>query len=123
MEDLPVTDRHLEEISRLYCRAWKRLPTHLSLETIVADDIDKSLKEEEDKRYDFLKKWKKMKGSTATYRKLHDALKEIECVDDAEKVYEIMRRGQSDQESTDSGAASAVSPPASMYVVSSVSWE
>jgi hypothetical protein len=58
----PVSDAHLEEISRSSCEQWKSLPSHLGLETIVASDIDRSQKERE-KRHDFFKKWKDIKGS------------------------------------------------------------
>jgi hypothetical protein len=97
--DLQVSDRHLEEISRVCCEDWRSLPPHLKLETIAAKDIDKSPKVEEEKRHDFLKKWKKTKGSDATYKKLHDALIEIKSRDDAERVCKIMREVSSPVES------------------------
>lgn len=54
-------------------------------------DIDKSQKGEEEKRHNFLKKWKKIQGSDATYRNLHDALLKINCREDAERVFKIMQ--------------------------------
>ena len=81
-----VTDAHLERISRSYCKEWKRLPSYLHLENIIAEDIDRSPKEEKDKRHDFLLKWKKLEGSDGTYQRLIEALLKINCVQDAEGV-------------------------------------
>jgi hypothetical protein len=89
--DQQVSDRQLEEISRSCCEDWRSLPSYLQLETIVVKDIDRSQKVEEEKRHDFLKKWKKTQGSGATYRKLHDALLAIKSQDDAEKVCKIVQ--------------------------------
>ena len=85
-----VSDEHLETISRSCCEKWKSLPAHLELETIVASDIDKKQKDEDEKRHDFFKKWKLTKGSAATYGKLISALEKINCMDDAEKVRQFM---------------------------------
>ena len=84
--DQPVTDEHLEIISRSCCKKWKSLPAHLELEDIVAEDIDKTQKGEREKRHDFLREWKSMKGSKATYKKLIAALLKIKCKDEAEKL-------------------------------------
>lgn len=90
MEGDQISDDHLEKISRSCCEKWKSLPAHLELDTIVASDIDKKQKDEEEKRHDFFKKWKRTKGSAATYGKLISALEKIDCKDDAEKVHKIM---------------------------------
>ena len=41
---------HLENLSRSGCKQWKSLPPHLELEATVAEDIDKSQKEERERR-------------------------------------------------------------------------
>ena len=81
-----VSDIHLESISSSCCKYWKKLPAHLELETMVADDIDSNYKEEEIRRFKFLLRWKEIKGSGATYSKLIIALLKIKCLEDAEKV-------------------------------------
>lgn len=86
-----ATDVHLEQISRVCCRQWKSLPAHLGLETVVAEDIDKGQKGEREKRHDFLRQWKEIKGSAATYKRLLTALMEIRCTQDAGKVCEVLR--------------------------------
>ena len=86
-----VSDKDLERISRSCCKDWKSLPTHLELETILVEDIEKSQADEREKRHDFLRQWKRMKGSAATYKQLVSALLEIESVDDAEKVCGILK--------------------------------
>jgi hypothetical protein len=98
----PVSDAHLEEISRSSCKQWKSLPSHLDLETIVASDIDRSQKDEREKRHDFFKKWKDIKGSGATYKQLINALLKIKCVQDAEKICQLLK--ESTQPSTPDGA-------------------
>lgn len=86
-----VTDDHLELISRSSCKQWKSLPSHLGMDTIAADDIDKGQKEEREKRHDFFLKWKETKGSQATYKQLITALLKIKCTQDAEGVCEVLK--------------------------------
>ena len=87
-----VSDIHLEELSHSGSKQWKSLPPHLNLEAIAAEDIDKSLKGEREKRYEFLlKKWKEIGGSTATYRQLITALLKSKCRQDAEKLCEMLK--------------------------------
>jgi hypothetical protein len=87
-----ISSPHLEHISRSCCMEWKSLPPHLKLETIVAEDIDKKSATEKAKRYDFLLKWKEMKGAQATYKQLLAALLEIKCTQDSEKVCEMLKQ-------------------------------
>ena len=65
------------------------MEAHLELEDIVAEDIDKTQKGEREKRHAFLRKWKSMNGSKATYKQLIAALLKIKCKDEAEKVQEM----------------------------------
>ena len=88
----PVSDEHLETISRSCCKQWKSMPPQLEVETIEAEDIDKSCKgEEREKRHKFLLKWKGIKGSKATYRQLITALLKMKCGEEAEKVCEVLK--------------------------------
>ena len=86
-----VSDKDLERISRSCCKDWKSLPTHLELETFLVEDIEKSWADEREKRHNFLRQWKRIKGSRATYRQLVSALLEIGSVEDAEKVCAILK--------------------------------
>lgn len=86
-----VSNTHLEKISESFCRKWRSLPSFLEMETIVVNDIDHSSNDEGGKRLAFFLKWKHMKGSTATYRKLLSALLEINCKEDAEGVCEMLQ--------------------------------
>ena len=97
--NLQISDRHIGDISRLYCRKWKSLPPHLELRSIVMEDIDCGAGSEEDKRHSFLLKWKQMKGSEATYRILIMALLEIGCRQDAENVCKLLKKRRSLQSS------------------------
>ena len=86
-----ASDSNLELITLSCCEQWKSLPPYLVVETIVATDIDKTQKDPQEKRHDFFRKWKKIKGSGATYKVLIAALLKIKCVEDAEKVCEILK--------------------------------
>ena len=102
--DRLVSDIHLERISHSCCERWERLPPHLQLKPNVADDISSSNNTPEQKRYIFLKEWKKIKGSHATYKKLLSALLVIESTDDAERICKMVR------ESSPSTAAASALP-------------
>ena len=90
--DKPVTDYHLGLISRSCCDEWKFLPPYIGLETIVAEDIDKSQKSEREKRKDFFLQWKSTIGSRATYKLLITALLKMKCGQDAEKVCKTLKQ-------------------------------
>ena len=90
--DGAVSDLHLEVISRSYCTKWKSLPAHLEMKEVVVNDIDRITGDEQEKRHAFLKKWKAVKGSEATYKKLINALLAIECRQDAESVCELLQK-------------------------------
>ena len=84
--DRPVSDLHLERISRSCFKYWKLLPDYLGLKTVMVHDIDRSLIDEESKRLEFLRQWKIRKGSEATYTQLISALLSIDQRSDAEAV-------------------------------------
>lgn len=85
-----ISDIDIDEISRSYCGKWRSLPSHLEMATIDADDVDRGPGNEEEKRRNFLLKWKHTKGSAATYVKLISALHEIRCRNDAEGVSKLI---------------------------------
>ena len=86
-----VSDEHLEIISRSCCKQWKSMPPQLKVDTIEAEDIDKSKGEEREKRLKFLLKWKEIKGSKATYRQLITALLKMKCGEEAERVCKVLK--------------------------------
>ena len=90
-----ISSLHLNEISLNYCQKWRFLPARLNLKDIVADDISRGLGNEEDKRHAFFLKWKQVKGSDATYRRLIGALLEIKCRQDAEAVCRLLQESKS----------------------------
>ena len=87
--DQQVSDIHLERLSRTCCRKWRNLTSHLKLDRIVMDDIDRRSVKEGEKRLDFFTEWKEQKGSAATYKALIKALLNIGCRNDAEHVYKL----------------------------------
>ena len=66
------------------------MPACLNLNSIVAEDIDRSPKSEEEKRHTFFSTWKQVKGSIATYKALIIALLEVDCAEDAESVCKLV---------------------------------
>lgn len=92
-----ISSLHLNEISLNYCQKWRFLPARLKLKDIVADDISRGPGNEEDKRYTFFLKWKQIKGSEATYKRLISALLEIKCKQDAEGVCRLLQQSISER--------------------------
>ena len=86
-----IEDVDLDRISDSHCMHWRKLPTHLGMEKIVTNDIDKSQGSEEVKRSDFFSRWKDIRGSDATYKQLVIALLEVNCRQDAEDVLKILK--------------------------------
>lgn len=93
--DQCVSDQHIEGFSRSHGRKWKFLPPYLEMETIIVHDIycNQRLQSEEERRYEFFSKWKHMKGSRATYRTLINALRKVECEEDAEHIEMLIAQG------------------------------
>ena len=75
------------------------------------EDIEKSKADEREKRHNFLRQWKRMKGSVATYKNLVSALLEINSIEDAEKVCIILK-----QSGVSSGEKSKI-VPSNLYVL------
>jgi len=88
---LQVSERHVSDIALSHCRKWRYLPSYLELEDIVKSDIDHGAGSEEEKRHSFLLKWREVKGSSATFKKLINALLEIDCHQDAESVCKLLK--------------------------------
>ena len=89
-----MRDEDIEEFSRQYGDKWRKLPAHLGLRTIVATDVDALSMKEDGKRHEFFTVWKQRRGRQATYKKLFDALNKIQCVEDAEALYEIWQNSR-----------------------------
>ena len=87
----PVLSDHLDDISRLCHKYWRKLPAHLGYKPgIMISDID-YMHSNEAKAYRFLVKWKEIMGSEATYSRLIKALLNIDCRLDAEKVCAMLK--------------------------------
>jgi len=66
--------------------------------SISESDIDRDHKTEKEKRAALLGKWKKKKGSAATYKRLIQALLDIECREEAEGVCELLQKSSGSQQ-------------------------
>ena len=91
----PISDIDIDEIAQSYCGKWRSLPAYLRLETILVHDVEYGGRNEEEKRRTFLRTWKDMQGSAATYKVLISALLKIRCRSDAEGVCQLIRSTKS----------------------------
>lgn len=92
-EDLKreISDSHLCDIAQNHCVCWKLLPSRLDLPSNIAKDICCENLDEPAKRLEFFQKWKRMKGSCATYKALICALLNINERLDAESICKILK--------------------------------
>ena len=86
-----ISDAHLDEVAQL-CFNWRKLPSHLKMQTSIVADIERDYAKEEERRHKFFQLWKQSNGFDATYEILIGALLEIECRGDAENVCKILKK-------------------------------
>ena len=87
-----ISDDHLQKISQSHCMKWKFLPSYLKMERIVAEDIDRKYKDDDEKRFAFFNQWKESRGSDANYRELISALLVINSRKDAEEICKLLQK-------------------------------
>ena len=99
-----ISDSHLDQIALKHCACWKLLSPHLDLGNMTINDITLSLTlaTETDKRVEFFRQWKKVKGFEATYKKLVAALLKIDQKHEAGIVCKLLK--QSCQSAQDQSA-------------------
>ena len=68
--DSPVSDIHLAEIAREYLRSWEELAPRLELTPVQEEEIRNTYGRYGDQKLEALRLWRRIKGSTATYRAL-----------------------------------------------------
>ena len=107
-----ISDAHLERLSSKCCGKWRNLTSHLEMDSIVKDDIDRKSVCESEKRLDYFTEWKDQKGSAATYKSLIRALLKIDCRDDAEYVYKLSQSsGSQSTLPAQNTEVTSISPP------------
>ena len=84
-----ISDSHCDEIS---CSNWRSLPSHLGLEEILVNDLERDYNHESERRSSFFKKWKERQGSAATYKRLITALLDKDLRDNAESVCKLLQK-------------------------------
>ena len=94
-----VSAAHVEDVSRRACSKWRSLPAPLEMEEIVVNDVDRERQQEQERRQLFLDKWKDLKGSKATYKKLISALLATERRKDAEYVCQLLCGSENEKSS------------------------
>ena len=86
-----VSDKHLTLFSRSQCGEWRQLPAFMGLENAVAEGIYRGPGDDESKRYNFLLKWKQIRGHKATYKEFITALLMNKCSQDADEVCKALK--------------------------------
>ena len=86
--DVKIRDEHVDKIARICFSNWKELyPLHMKKKDLEVIDTKSN---SEDKSKLFIRTWKQRNGSDATYKRLIDALLEIDHREDAESVFDIL---------------------------------
>ena len=88
--NIEVSDVHIDEISRRFCKLWRSLYSHLNLDETVCSDADRNNNTEVEKKIAFFKEWKQQKAYDATYKNLVYALVMINCNKDASAVCQML---------------------------------
>ena len=78
-----ITDLHLQKISTdIISEDWGMLNPHLDMADIAVSDARTAYQNATDQRLEYLKKWKREKGSDATYKKMI-----VACLNISNKSY------------------------------------
>ena len=91
-EDLgqEVSDLHINKLCLRFCKNWRLLHSHLDLDEVVCNDVERDHFNEMERKVAFFSAWKQQKAYEATYKKLIDALRAINCHKDATALCEIL---------------------------------
>ena len=107
-----ISDSHLDQIALKHCACWKLLSPHLDLGNMTINDITRSLTlaTETDKRVEFFRQWKKVKGFEATYKKLVAALLKIDQKHEAGIVCKLLKQSRQSDPKKESSKAPDKNP-------------
>ena len=89
--DAKCSDEHILDVSRFL--DWKGVARYLKLTESEVDAVDSDGRDEQDKRRKTLEKWMSKFAFKATYRNLIQALLDSGRGDHAEKVCELLQKG------------------------------
>lgn len=83
-------DMHLETIAT-FLPKWKAVARQLGLESRMIADIKGQCRNPMEQSLEALTQWMKKEGSQATYKKIYDALCDLDEKEAAEKVVELTK--------------------------------
>ena len=89
--DSPVNDMHLAEIAREYLRSWEELAPRLELTPVQEEEIRNTYGRYGNQKLEALRLWRRIKGSTATYRALIAAAVAISNEQLADNIRGLLR--------------------------------
>ena len=87
--DTKVTIVHINKIAK-FLGNWKVVLETLGLESQILEDIESKYHKPEEQRSEALNRWVRKAGPQATYRKIYNALCDLEENEAAEKVKELV---------------------------------
>ncbi len=87
-----ISNIHIDQISCTCCKEWRSLFSHLDLDEIVNDDVERNNITEIEKKIAFFGEWRQRKAFEATYKKLVCALEAINRHNDAVIVCKILAK-------------------------------
>ena len=86
--DRQVSDQHLGDIAASFFRLWRALPPRLG---VMRRNNATARTDEVSEKRAFFYKWRKEKGSEATYTRLITALLDVGSTEEAERVCKMLR--------------------------------
>ena len=89
--DTKCSDEHILDVSRFL--DWRGVARHLKLTESEVGAVDSDGRDEQDKQHKTLEKWMSKFAFKATYRNLIQALLDSGRGDHAEKVCELLQKG------------------------------
>jgi hypothetical protein len=88
-----ISDIHVSDICLLLhrCSKWQLMVSILGMKEDEVSDTEHALLSEDERRQNFILKWRKKHGCEATFKALINALIKIECHEDAEEVCKFLK--------------------------------
>jgi hypothetical protein len=89
-----ISDVHASSLCLLLhrCSEWQLMVPILGMKEDEVSDTEHALLSEDERRQNFILKWRKKHGCEATFKALINALIKIECHEDAEEVCKFLKK-------------------------------
>ena len=88
--DRQLSDKEIADITRKCLKTWEKLYPYLGLNEVDVEGI-KRIPDYEEQRREVLLKWRKQKGSGATFRALIKAARDADNINLADNLEDMLR--------------------------------